>query len=126
MSTIPVAVLGATGAVGQRFVQLLEGHPLFRVVALTGSERSAGKKYREVCRWVLDTPMPAAVADLTVLDADADVPAQLVFSALPSTEPAQSNNGWLPPDISSAQRFQPSDGTRCTVSNTEVILIIWP
>jgi aspartate-semialdehyde dehydrogenase len=85
MSTIPVAVLGATGAVGQRFVQLLEGHPLFRVVALTGSERSAGKKYREVCRWVLDTPMPAAVADLTVLDADADVPAQLVFSALPST-----------------------------------------
>jgi aspartate-semialdehyde dehydrogenase len=78
-------VLGATGAVGQRFIQLLEGHPLFRVVALTGSERSAGKKYREVCRWVLDTPMPAAVADLTVLDADADVPAQLVFSALPST-----------------------------------------
>jgi aspartate-semialdehyde dehydrogenase len=71
--------------VGQRFIQLLEGHPLFRVVALTGSERSAGKKYREVCRWVLDTPMPAAVADLTVLDADADVPAQLVFSALPST-----------------------------------------
>ncbi len=85
MSTFPVAVLGATGAVGQRFIQLLEGHPLFRVVALTGSERSAGKKYREVCRWVLDTPMPAAVADLTVLDADADVPAQLVFSALPST-----------------------------------------
>jgi aspartate-semialdehyde dehydrogenase len=85
MSTIPVAVLGATGAVGQRFIQLLEGHPLFRVVALTGSERSAGKKYREVCRWVLDTPMPAAVTDLTVLDADADVPAQLVFSALPST-----------------------------------------
>lgn len=84
MATIPVAVLGATGAVGQRFIQLLEGHPLFEVVALTGSERSAGKKYREVCRWVLDTPMPAAVADLTVLDADADLPAQLVFSALPS------------------------------------------
>ncbi|MCS6889718.1 aspartate-semialdehyde dehydrogenase [Chloroflexus sp.] len=84
MATIPVAVLGATGAVGQRFIQLLEGHPLFQVVALTGSERSAGKKYREVCRWVLDTPMPAAVADLTVLDADADLPAQLVFSALPS------------------------------------------
>ncbi|WP_322487682.1 aspartate-semialdehyde dehydrogenase [Chloroflexus sp.] len=84
MATIPVAVLGATGAVGQRFLQLLEGHPLFEVVALTGSERSAGKKYREVCRWVLDTPMPAAVADLTVLDADADLPAQLVFSALPS------------------------------------------
>ncbi|MGC8799533.1 aspartate-semialdehyde dehydrogenase [Chloroflexus sp.] len=84
MAAIPVAVLGATGAVGQRFIQLLDKHPLFQVVALTGSERSAGKKYREVCRWVLDTPMPPEVADLTVLDAEADVPAQLVFSALPS------------------------------------------
>ncbi|WP_298816589.1 aspartate-semialdehyde dehydrogenase [Chloroflexus sp.] len=84
MTVIPVAVLGATGAVGQRFIQLLADHPLFKVVALTGSERSAGKKYRDVCRWVLDTPMPAAVADLTVLDEEADLPAQLVFSALPS------------------------------------------
>ncbi|ACL23099.1 aspartate-semialdehyde dehydrogenase [Chloroflexus aggregans] len=84
MAAIPVAVLGATGAVGQRFIQLLDKHPLFQVVALTGSERSAGKKYREVCRWVLDTPMPPEVAHLTVLDAEADVPAQLVFSALPS------------------------------------------
>ncbi len=83
MAAIPVAVLGATGAVGQRFIQLLDKHPLFQVVALTGSERSAGKKYREVCRWVLDTPMPPEVADLTVLDAEADVPAQVVFSALP-------------------------------------------
>ncbi len=85
MATIPVAVLGATGAVGQRFIQLLADHPLFQVVALTGSERSAGKKYREVCRWVLDTPMPAAVAELTVLDEEAELPAQLVFSALPSS-----------------------------------------
>lgn len=84
MAAIPVAVLGATGAVGQRFIQLLDKHPLFQVVALAGSERSAGKKYREVCRWVLDTPMPPEVAHLTVLDAEADVPAKLVFSALPS------------------------------------------
>lgn len=84
MAAIPVAVLGATGVVGQRFIQLLDKHPLFQVVALTGSERSAGKKYREVCRWVLDTPMPPEVAHLTVLDAEADVPAKLVFSALPS------------------------------------------
>ncbi len=84
MARLPVAVLGATGAVGQRFIQLLEDHPFFEVAAITGSERSAGKSYREACRWVLDTPMPAAVADLTVLDADADVPARLVFSALPS------------------------------------------
>jgi len=50
---IPVAVLGATGSVGQRFVQLLDRHPWFEVVALTGSERSAGQAYAQACRWVL-------------------------------------------------------------------------
>ena len=51
---IPVAVLGATGAVGQRFIQLLANHPWFKVTAITGSSRSAGGVYGEVCRWVLD------------------------------------------------------------------------
>ena len=49
MSKTKVAILGATGAVGQRFVQLLENHPWFEVSALTGSERSVGKKYGEMC-----------------------------------------------------------------------------
>lgn len=84
MSKLPVAVLGATGTVGQRFIQLLEGHPWFEVAALTGSERSAGRPYAEACRWVLDTPMPAAVRDLTVLAEDAALHTPLVFSALPS------------------------------------------
>lgn len=81
---VRVAVLGATGTVGQRFIQLLEGHPWFEVAALTGSERSAGKTYGEAARWVLDTPMPAAVRGMPILAEDAPLDTPLVFSALPS------------------------------------------
>ena len=55
---IPVAVLGATGSVGQRFVQLLAGHPWFRLAEVVASERSAGKRYREATDWRLDADMP--------------------------------------------------------------------
>src|SRR5215211_5441298 len=58
-SQIPVAVLGATGSVGQRFISLLEHHPWFKVVALAASDRSVGQKYSKAARWVLDTPLPA-------------------------------------------------------------------
>ena len=81
---VRVAVLGATGTVGQRFIQLLDGHPWFEVAALMGSERSAGRSYAEATRWVLDTPMPAAVRDLTILGNEASLDTPLVFSALPS------------------------------------------
>ena len=64
---IPVAVLAATGAVGQRFVQLIEGHPWFDVVALTGSPRTIGKKYGETGSWLLPTEIPESVRDLEVL-----------------------------------------------------------
>jgi aspartate-semialdehyde dehydrogenase len=84
MAKLRVAVLGATGTVGQRFIQLLDGHPWFEVAALTGSERSAGQTYAEASRWVLDTPMPAAVRDMVILPEDAELSAPLVFSALPS------------------------------------------
>ena len=84
MAKLKVAVLGATGTVGQRFIQLLEGHPWFEVGALTGSERSAGRTYAESSRWVLDTPIPAAVRDMPILPEDANLDTPLVFSALPS------------------------------------------
>ena len=61
-----VGILGATGTVGQRFVQLLERHPWFEVSWLAASDRSAGKTYREACAWKLDTPMPPRVAEMTV------------------------------------------------------------
>lgn len=84
MGTIHVAVLGATGMVGQRFVQLLADHPWFTLRALTGSDRSAGRSYGDSCRWLLDTPMPAAVRDMPVLSSTAALDTPLVFSALPT------------------------------------------
>lgn len=83
---ISVGILGATGMVGQRFVQLLQGHPWFEVTAVAASGRSAGKRYADACHWLLASPMPLAVAELTVQPIDvADLDCQLVFSALPSS-----------------------------------------
>jgi len=99
MSKTKVAILGATGAVGQRFVQLLENHPWFEVTALTGSERSIGKKYGEVCKWVLPGLVPEYARKITVVPSDSDFDARLVFSALPShhakdLEPALAKKGY--------------------------------
>ena len=80
---IPVAVLGATGAVGQRFVQLLDGHPWFRVAELVASDRSAGKPYREAVDWRLPTALPEDVAALVVRDYADRLDSPVVFSALP-------------------------------------------
>ena len=81
----PVAVLGATGAVGQTFIRLLSGHPWFRVAEVAASARSAGKPYREATRW-LDGPMPADVADMPVRACTPDdVLSPIVFSALDSS-----------------------------------------
>lgn len=82
-SQIPVAVLGATGSVGQRFISLLDNHPWFRVVALAASDRSVGQTYSKAARWVLDTPMPEYAKDMVVVPATTEaVQAQIVFSAL--------------------------------------------
>lgn len=79
---IPVAVLGATGAVGQAFVRLLAAHPWFELAEVAASERSAGKSYAEAARWLVGD-MPAAAAKLPVLACDpASVTSPLVFSAL--------------------------------------------
>lgn len=88
MPHIRVAVLGATGMVGQRFVQLLQGHPWFEIAALTGSERTAGRSYGEACRWVLDGEMPAVLRDMAVLGSEDALDTPLVFSALPTNAAA--------------------------------------
>ena len=81
----PVAVLGATGAVGQAFIRLLEGHPWFDLVEVAASERSAGKSYALATRW-LEGTMPPAVAGLQVKACTpAQVKAPIVFSALDSS-----------------------------------------
>jgi aspartate-semialdehyde dehydrogenase len=61
-----VGILGATGAVGQRFIQLLADHPWFNITWLAASDRSAGKTYAEACAWRLDTPLPRRIADMVV------------------------------------------------------------
>ena len=70
-----VGILGATGTVGQRFIQMLSGHPWFEIAWLAASERSAGKRFGEACRWKLETPMPRQIAEMTV---QANVPEDVV------------------------------------------------
>jgi aspartate-semialdehyde dehydrogenase len=84
MSKIPVGILGATGIVGQRFVQLLADHPWFEVTALAASDVSAGRPYVEACHWLLSTPMPQAVRELIVQPVGQTLDCPLLFSALPS------------------------------------------
>lgn len=83
MGKLKVGILGATGTVGQRFVQLLEDHPWFEVAYLAASERSVGKPYEEVCRWKLPTPMPERVRSLLVQEPKpGDFDGPVVFSGL--------------------------------------------
>src|SRR5947207_10052446 len=79
---IPVAVLGATGSVGQRFVQLLEHHPWFRLHEVVASERSAGKGYGDAADWRLDTLLPNAAAALEVKSLGSELESPLLFSGL--------------------------------------------
>ena len=79
---IPCAVLGATGSVGQRLVTLLDGHPWFEPVLLGASVRSAGKSYREACRWVQAAPGPLRAASMPVTGVDPIDGVSLVFSAM--------------------------------------------
>lgn len=81
---IPVAVLGATGLVGQRLVSLLADHPWFEIAAVTGSTRTQGQRYGTAVRWRLPGDPPASVADLVVQPSEPGIPGRLVFSALPS------------------------------------------
>lgn len=82
---IPVGILGATGAVGQRFVQLLEDHPWFEVADLAASDRSAGKPYAEACTWRLADAPPAQLAARIVKPIDGPFAAKLLFSGLDSS-----------------------------------------
>jgi len=85
---IPVGILGATGAVGQNYINLLQNHPWFEVTYVAASPRSAGKRYREVVqtRWLLGANIPEGVADLMIEDANfpekAKGKCRFVFSAL--------------------------------------------
>jgi aspartate-semialdehyde dehydrogenase len=109
---LPVAVLGATGAVGQRFVQLLDNHPMFEVVALAASDRSAGKRYLDACRWVIPGDPPSSMRNMIVSSLKPNIPGRLVFSALPSDVAKQvesqfAASGYAVCSNASAFRYEP-------------------
>lgn len=80
-----VGILGATGTVGQRFIQLLQGHPQFEITALAASDRSAGKTFAEACAWKLNGSIPENVREIAVVPIEPPLDCDIVFSSLPST-----------------------------------------
>lgn len=88
-SKIPVGILGATGVVGQRFVQMLERHPWFEISWLAASDRSEGRPYAEAVRWRMKTPIPTPVAGLRISPATPDGAPKVVFAALDAAIAAQ-------------------------------------
>jgi aspartate-semialdehyde dehydrogenase len=84
LNKIPVGILGATGTVGQRFIQLLANHPWFQITAVAASSRSVRRPYSEACRWLLPTPIPDSVGNMLVQPLEPTLDCRLVFSALPT------------------------------------------
>ena len=109
MKKYRVGILGATGTVGQRFIQLLEGHPQFEVTALAASDRSAGKPFAEACAWKLTGSIPKTVGEIVVQPIEPPLDCDLVFSSLPSsvareTEEAFARAGF--PVISNSSSYR--------------------
>ncbi|MDQ3714412.1 MAG: aspartate-semialdehyde dehydrogenase [Acidobacteriota bacterium] len=105
-----VGILGATGTVGQRFVQLLENHPQFEVTALAASDRSAGKPFSQACAWKLAGAMPDYVKEIVVEPIEPPLDCELIFSSLPSgvareTEEAFARAGYAVISNSSSYRM---------------------
>jgi aspartate-semialdehyde dehydrogenase len=107
----PIGILGATGIVGQRFVQMLEHHPWFEVAWLAASDRSEGRPYAEAARWKLKTAIPARVAEMRVSPATPDGAPKVIFAALDASiaaemEPRFAAAGCAVVTNSSALRMQ--------------------
>ncbi len=109
---LSVGILGATGIVGQRFVQMLEHHPWFEVAWLAASDRSEGRAYGEAARWRLKTPIPARVAQMRVSPATPEGAPKIIFAALDAAiaaelEPRFAEAGHAVISNSSALRMHP-------------------
>lgn len=91
---IPVAVIGATGSVGQKFIELLSDHPWFDLAEVAASDRSAGKKYSEAVNWILSSPIPEKVKNMIVKKCEPDLNSKLIFSALDSSVAGEVENNF--------------------------------
>ena len=109
----PVGILGATGMVGQRYIQLLENHPWFEVTWLAASDRSSGKPYGEAAKWRLDTPLPKRIARMMVSPAEPDGAPKIIFASVDAAiaremEPKFAAAGCAVLSNSSAFRMAPN------------------
>ncbi|MFA3783477.1 aspartate-semialdehyde dehydrogenase [Melioribacteraceae bacterium 4301-Me] len=82
---IPVAILGATGSVGQKFIELLSDHPWFEIAELAASDKSAGKKYSEAANWIMSSSLKEKYKNMTVQKCEPILNSKVVFSALDSS-----------------------------------------
>ena len=108
-----IGILGATGMVGQRFIQLLENHPWFQITWLAASDRSSGKRYEDAAKWRLDTPWPERIAKMTISPADPEGAPKIIFAALDTDiarelEPKFAAAGCAVVSNSSAFRMHPN------------------
>ena len=109
----PIGILGATGMVGQRYIQLLENHPWFEVAWLAASDRSSGKPYGEAAKWRLDTPLPERIANMTVAAAEPEGAPKTIFASVDAAiaremEPRFAAAGCAVLSNSSAFRMAPN------------------
>jgi len=109
----PIGILGATGMVGQRYIQLLENHPWFEVTWLAASDRSSGKTYGEAAKWRLDTPLPDRIAKMVVSPADPAGAPRVIFASVDAAfarelEPKFADAGCAVFSNSSAFRMAPN------------------
>jgi len=109
----PIGILGATGMVGQRYIQLLENHPWFEVAWLAASDRSSGKPYGEAAKWRLDTPLPERIANMIVAPAEPEGAPKIIFASVDAAiaremEPKFAAAGRAVVSNSSAFRMTPN------------------
>jgi aspartate-semialdehyde dehydrogenase len=110
---VSVGILGATGTVGQKFVEMLARHPWFQITALAASEKSSGKTYKKAVNWLMGTPIPEEIGDLIVQPCTPDLLCDLVFSGLDSSvageiETAFANAGYVVVSNSRNHRMDPN------------------
>jgi len=109
---IKVGILGATGSVGQKFIEVLENHPWFEITALAASERSSNRPYREAVNWFMPTPIPSNIAQLPVQLCEPNLDCKIVFSGLDSNvageiETKFAQSGYIVISNSKNHRFDP-------------------
>ncbi|MEI8125712.1 MAG: aspartate-semialdehyde dehydrogenase [Parachlamydiaceae bacterium] len=113
MKKVAVSILGATGSVGQRFVELLSNHPWFQIVSLAASDRSAGKKYADVVNWLMPSPLSKEIGEMEINLCEPGIPGNIAFSALDSSvagdiEAAFAHEGYTVISNARNHRMHPS------------------